>query len=90
MFGEKASKVKIDLSDISNMEYSFKIMHEWSKSMKAAISHDVEAFSYGGDVRHGEADRRYTFACDEVIIDLLFELKWAFILAEKLKDENQA
>lgn len=90
MYGENAKMVKMDLSEIREMEYSFKIFDDWSKSMKASIKKDVESFSSGGDARGGEATRRYAEACDEAIINLLFGLKWALIDLKKLQDGNQA
>ena len=89
MFGENAKAVKIDLTGIEKREYSFEIVDEWSTAMKAALRKDFESLECIDEQRTIIVDCHYKMACEVVIGDLLFELKWAKIALKRLEDENK-
>ena len=89
MFGENAKEVKMDLTGIEDRECSFEIGHEWSIAMKAAIRKDVELLCCSKEQKTVEVDLRYEIACERVIVDLLFEVKWLKRALKSLQDANK-
>ena len=89
MFGENAKEVKMNLIGIEDREYSFEIGHEWSTAMKAAIRKDVELLECSKEQKINNVDLHYEMACEFVIADLLFELKWTKRFLKRLQDANK-
>ena len=89
MFGENAHGVKIDLTGIEDREYSYEIGVKWSADMKSAIKKDFGTSEWSDERKDVEFALHYELACELVISDLLFNLKWAKVAFKRLKDENK-
>jgi len=89
MFGENAGEVKMNLKGIEDREYSYEIGREWRDAMKEAIRKDVELLDCSNEQKTVEVNCHYGIACEVVIGDLLFELKWARRSLKRLHDENK-
>jgi len=89
MFRENAGKVKMDFEGIVKREYSFEIVDEWCDAMKAALNKDIELLDCGDERKALEFKWHYELACEILIRDLVFQLKWARISLKRLHDENK-
>ena len=89
MFGKYAIAVKIDLEGIEDKEYAYEICDKWSAAMKAAIKKDFESDDCSDHHKAIKVGLHYEVACETVIRDLLFDLKWTKIRMKILEDENQ-
>ena len=77
MFGKNARSVVLNTDNIEKVEVSRGLYDEWSTAMKAAIQKDLTEEEHPESLWEKEALYRFGYACEEVIVDLLFCLKWS-------------
>ena len=90
MTGKYASKVRFNYNGLMNRDYSRDLMNEWEDSMKGAISADLVDEGCADEKMGFESARRYGRACEEVIYDLLFWVKWGHQRIMLKKDESNS
>ena len=89
MTGRYAGEVKFNYEGIGPGCYSRDLFREWERAMKLAISADINEEEFDSAVKSQEASWRYGLACEELIIGLLFKLKWVHMLHRDDGDESQ-
>jgi len=88
MIGKNAVKVKFDNEGLSKKRYTRDLFNEWQAAMKKAIEQDLEEESVNADCYAYEKSHRYELACEALIIDLLFWVKWGQPMIKDYKDDS--
>ena len=85
MIGNFARSVVLDTSDMTDYKFICERWDEWQAAMSEAINKDLDKERYSPDVRSYVFFRRYRLACNELILNLMYDLK---VSAIKLKGVN--
>ena len=76
MTGKYASKVQFIYNNIKGSLYSSDVYKRWEDEMKGAIAKDVISEDIPNDGKRLEEAHRFALAQEQVIINLLYLIKW--------------
>ena len=89
MKGQHASRVEFNYAGIGHKRYSRDLLDEWEDSMKGAIATDLIDGGCADEDMALKSSWLYGRACEEVIIELLFWVKWGHRRYTPHEDESK-